>query len=120
MISRSSGLNFSTLKDVAGPGFPGRKDLLMPTYHYACENCENEFELEQKISDKPRKRCPACRGKVFRVIHPVGHILKGSGFYKTDYRSEDFSKRELAEKSTGGTDKPSKESKKAAKAGKGK
>lgn len=71
----------------------------MPTYHYECEKCGHEFELVQKISDEPRKRCPECRGKVFRVIHPVGHILKGSGFYATDYRSEDFSKKEMAEKS---------------------
>lgn len=70
----------------------------MPTYHYACEKCDHEFEIDQKISDEPRKRCPECRGKVFRVIHPVGHILKGSGFYATDYRSEDFSKKELEEK----------------------
>lgn len=70
----------------------------MPTYHYSCERCGHEFEIFQNISDPPRKRCPRCRGKVFRVIHPVGHILKGSGFYRTDYRSEDFSKRELSEK----------------------
>ncbi|MBU8923022.1 MAG: hypothetical protein KOO63_14485 [Bacteroidales bacterium] len=70
----------------------------MPTYHYACEKCGHEFEIDQKISDPPKKRCPECRCKVFRVIHPVGHILKGSGFYKTDYRTEDFSKKELAEK----------------------
>ena len=36
-------------------------------------------------------------GKVFRVIHPVGHILKGSGFYRTDYRGDDYSKKKLAE-----------------------
>ncbi|HSG27999.1 MAG TPA: FmdB family zinc ribbon protein [Candidatus Krumholzibacterium sp.] len=70
----------------------------MPTYHYECEKCGHEFEIDQSITDEPRKRCPECRGKVFRVIHPVGHILKGSGFYATDYRSEDFSKKELAEK----------------------
>jgi predicted nucleic acid-binding Zn ribbon protein len=28
------------------------------------------------------------------VIYPVGHILKGSGFYRTDYRSKDFEKKE--------------------------
>ncbi|MBN2070230.1 MAG: hypothetical protein JW814_02145 [Candidatus Krumholzibacteriota bacterium] len=70
----------------------------MPTYHYACEKCEHEFEIDQKISDAPRKRCPKCRGPVYRVIHPVGHILKGSGFYRTDYRDEDYGKKELAEK----------------------
>ena len=70
----------------------------MPAYHYACEKCEHEFELEQKISDPPRKRCPKGRGAVYRVIYPVGPILKGSGFYKTDYRGEDYKKKELAEK----------------------
>jgi putative FmdB family regulatory protein len=74
----------------------------MPTYHYHCEKCNYEFEIEQRITDPPRKRCPRCRGSVYRVIHPVGHILKGSGFYRTDYRSEDFKKKEKAE-----TEKPS-------------
>jgi putative FmdB family regulatory protein len=72
----------------------------MPTYHYACEKCGHEFELDQAISDPPRKRCPRCRGAVYRVIHPVGHILKGSGFYKTDYRSEDFASKEKDEKAS--------------------
>ena len=58
----------------------------MPVYTYECEKCSRRFELEQRITDPPRKRCPRCRGKVFRVIHPVGHILRGSGFYATDYR----------------------------------
>ncbi len=70
----------------------------MPTYHYSCEKCGHEFEIEQRITDPSRKRCPLCRGNVYRVIHPVGHILKGSGFYRTDYRSDDFKKREEAEK----------------------
>ena len=69
----------------------------MPTYTYECEKCAHNFEIEQKISDPPRRRCPKCRGKVFRVIHPVGHILKGSGFYRTDYRSDDYAKSKLAE-----------------------
>ena len=89
----------------------------MPTYHYSCERCGYEFEINQRITDPPRKRCPKCRGSVYRVIHPVGHILKGSGFYRTDYRSEDFKKREVAEKSA---DSPGKsgESKKKREAGK--
>jgi predicted nucleic acid-binding Zn ribbon protein len=55
------------------------------------------FEMDQKITDPPRRRCPKCRGKVFRVIHAVGHILRGSGFYRTDYRSDDYAKSKLAE-----------------------
>ncbi len=69
----------------------------MPTYHYSCEKCGHEFECDQRITDPPRTRCPKCRGSVYRVIHPVGHILKGSGFYTTDYRTSDFKKREKEE-----------------------
>ncbi len=80
----------------------------MPTYHYSCERCGHEFEIEQRITDPPRKRCPKCKGSVYRVIHPVGHILKGSGFYATDYRKEDFKKRQMEEK---GSPVPAKEKK---------
>lgn len=80
----------------------------MPTYHYSCEKCGYEFEIEQKITAPPRKRCPKCRGDIYRVIHPVGHILKGSGFYRTDYRSEEFKEKEKAEKSPPGKEETKK------------
>ncbi len=77
----------------------------MPTYHYSCEKCGHEFEIVQRITDPRRKRCPICRGSIYRVIHPVGHILKGSGFYRTDYRSDDFKKKEKAESGTSDSEK---------------
>ncbi|HPF36856.1 MAG TPA: zinc ribbon domain-containing protein, partial [Candidatus Krumholzibacteria bacterium] len=40
----------------------------MPTYEYECTKCGLEFELEQAMTDKPRQRCPECRGKVNRLI----------------------------------------------------
>jgi len=40
----------------------------------------------QRINAEPVKTCPRCGGRVRRVLHPVGIIFKGSGFYKTDYR----------------------------------
>ena len=83
----------------------------MPTYHYSCERCGYEFEIEQRITEPPRKRCPKCRGSIYRVIYPVGHILKGSGFYATDYRSEDLKKRELSEKESAPSIKESKSKK---------
>lgn len=58
----------------------------MPTYTYECGKCGFRFEIEQRITAAPRKRCPECRGAVHRVIHAVNHILKGPGFYATDYR----------------------------------
>jgi putative FmdB family regulatory protein len=59
----------------------------MPTYSYRCQKCGHEFERFQSMSDDPVKRCPECKGKVQRLFHPVGIVLKGSGFYKTDNRS---------------------------------
>jgi putative FmdB family regulatory protein len=59
----------------------------MPTYEYACRKCGHTFELFQAITDRPRSRCPQCRGKVDRLIGTgVGIVFKGSGFYATDSR----------------------------------
>jgi len=57
----------------------------MPIYEYKCEDCSGEFEIEQKISDKPLKKCPKCGGKVKRLISNTSFVLKGSGWYLTDY-----------------------------------
>lgn len=61
----------------------------MPTYEYACENCEFQFEEFQSISAKPLKKCPNCgKMKLHRLIGTgAGIIFKGSGFYATDYRN---------------------------------
>ncbi len=88
----------------------------MPTYVYECTKCRRKFEIEQKISDEPRKRCPSCRGKVFRVISGGGGvILRGNGFYVTDYRSADYKKAAEADKPPAAP--ASKEPKKKASAG---
>jgi putative FmdB family regulatory protein len=72
----------------------------MPTYEYECTKCGYSFELEQKITDPPRERCPECRAKVVRVVSGGGGIiLRGSGFYATDYRSESYKKAAKAEAS---------------------
>lgn len=61
----------------------------MPTYEYECTKCGHTFELVQSFSDKPRSRCPLCRGRVRKVIHAAGIIFKGDGWYATDSRSSD-------------------------------
>ncbi len=59
----------------------------MPTYVYECQRCGERFELMQAITDRPRQRCPQCRGKVKRLLMPGGGLIfKGSGFYITDYK----------------------------------
>ncbi len=65
----------------------------MPTYEYECTKCDHTFELVQSFSDKPRSRCPVCRGRVRKVIHPAGIIFKGDGWYATDSRSSDEKSR---------------------------
>jgi len=59
----------------------------MPTYGYKCDECGIYFERFQHFSEDPIKTCPECGGEVHRVIHPVGIVFKGSGFYVTDNRS---------------------------------
>jgi|YelNatPaOPRAMG01_1025707.scaffolds.fasta_scaffold06906_2 putative FmdB family regulatory protein len=58
----------------------------MPTYEYECTVCGYKFEMFQKISDEPIVVCPKCNGKVKRLISTNGSfILKGNGWYVTDY-----------------------------------
>jgi putative FmdB family regulatory protein len=59
----------------------------MPTYHYRCANCGEDFELWQSIHDDALSRHPGCGGTVTRVFSPAGIVLKGSGFYRTDSRA---------------------------------
>jgi putative FmdB family regulatory protein len=60
----------------------------MPLYEYECEACGVRFERRQPITAEPLKDCPECGGDVHRLIHPVGVIFKGKGFYVTDNRSK--------------------------------
>ena len=89
--------------DIVGCGFyylpllfTGVED--MPTYEYECLRCDHQFEVFQGIKDKPKSRCPKCRGKIRRKLGIGGGLLfKGSGFYTTDYRSEGYHKAAKAD-----------------------
>lgn len=72
----------------------------MPTYDYHCDACEHEFELFQPITEDAKKKCPQCgKNKLRRLFGPGAAIVfKGSGFYKTDYRSESYKKGAAADK----------------------
>ncbi len=56
----------------------------MPIYEYSCDKC-GVVEVLQRITDAPIKRCPNCGGKVERLLSKSSFILKGSGWYLTDY-----------------------------------
>jgi putative FmdB family regulatory protein len=75
----------------------------MPTYDYLCDACHHQFELFQSIKEEAKRKCPECgRRKLRRLIGPGAAIMfKGSGFYKTDYRSEAYKKAAAADKSNG-------------------
>ena len=58
----------------------------MPIYEYRCSNCQKIIEVMQKFSDKPLTRCPACSGRISRIISNCTFHLKGTGWYVTDYK----------------------------------
>ena len=60
----------------------------MPTYQYACTECGHAFEQFQSFSDESLTVCPECEGKLRKVFNAVGVVFKGSGFYRTDSRSD--------------------------------
>ena len=66
----------------------------MPIYEYECDKCGVTFEAMQAISAKPFKTCNGLgcddkdNGKVRRIVSASGFILKGSGWYTSDYPSE--------------------------------
>ena len=59
----------------------------MPTYQYACTECDHAFEQVQSFSDASLTVCPQCQGRLRKVYNAVGVVFKGSGFYRTDSRS---------------------------------
>ncbi|PSL54155.1 putative FmdB family regulatory protein [Saccharothrix carnea] len=59
----------------------------MPTYQYACTECDHRFEAVQAFSDSALTACPECSGKLRKLYGAVGVVFKGSGFYRTDSRS---------------------------------
>jgi putative FmdB family regulatory protein len=60
----------------------------MPTYQYACTECEHAFEQFQSFSDDALTECPECRGRLRKVFNAVGVVFKGSGFYRNDSRDK--------------------------------
>ncbi len=60
----------------------------MPIYEYQCQNCDEELEVLQKISDAPLQVCPACGKTALRKkVSAAAFRLKGGGWYETDFKS---------------------------------
>ncbi|MBY8850467.1 FmdB family zinc ribbon protein [Saccharothrix longispora] len=63
----------------------------MPTYQYACTECDHRFEAVQAFSDNALTECPECSGRLRKLYGAVGVVFKGSGFYRNDSRSSSSS-----------------------------
>ncbi len=61
----------------------------MPIYEYQCSGCNKILEIIQKISDAPLKECPECKGELRKMISNTSFVLKGGGWYVTDYPSKE-------------------------------
>jgi putative FmdB family regulatory protein len=72
----------------------------VPTYEYECTGCHRTFEVRQRISEPALTTCEKCGAPVKRLLAPAPFILKGAGWYVTDYPSEARKKAKEAESGT--------------------
>ena len=72
----------------------------MPTYEYQCDGCGHTFEKFQSMSAPVLRKCPNCGQMQLKRLIGAGSavIFKGSGFYETDYRSDNYKKAQTKEK----------------------
>lgn len=70
----------------------------MPIYEYECQNCRARSEAMQKFTDDPLTTCKICGGELRKLISHTSFVLKGSGWYVTDYASGDRKRAMEAEK----------------------
>lgn len=64
----------------------------MPVYEYECRKCGDHLEVTQKMSDPALAECGKCGGSLKKLITATSFVLKGSGWYATDYPSADRKK----------------------------
>lgn len=76
----------------------------MPIYEYRCTKCSEQIEVNQKITDAPLTECSSCGGELKKLITNTSFVLKGSGWYVTDYPSPERKKAVEAEKSASSKD----------------
>ncbi|MFP4629958.1 MAG: FmdB family zinc ribbon protein [Desulfohalobiaceae bacterium] len=57
----------------------------MPIYEYSCPECQHLFEEWQRDFQERTIQCPICGAEAKRMISNTAFILKGSGWYVTDY-----------------------------------
>ena len=61
----------------------------MPIYTFVCEDCDHIFDRLMKIDETWMEPCPKCgANKIRKIIAPSNFHLKGTGWYKTDYKKK--------------------------------
>ncbi|MEM7248899.1 MAG: FmdB family zinc ribbon protein [Acidobacteriota bacterium] len=60
----------------------------MPLYEYRCDSCEQLFEYIQSINSRPKRKCEVCDGKLEKLVSRSGFVLKGTGWYETDFKGK--------------------------------
>ena len=81
----------------------------VPTYEYECLKCPRVFEVKQRISEPAFTTCDRCGGPIHRLLNATPFILKGGGWYVTDYPSE--SRKKALSSESGASSSSSSESK---------
>lgn len=80
----------------------------MPIYEYQCSNCTHAFENIQKLSDPLLTKCPECgQNTLSKLISAAGFQLKGTGWYKTDFRTPSKPAFSTNTENTSTSEKPS-------------
>jgi putative FmdB family regulatory protein len=75
--------------------------MVVPTYEYECPKCPRVFEVKQRITEPMLKVCERCGGPIHRLLSATPFILKGGGWYVTDYPSESRKKASKSESTSG-------------------
>jgi putative FmdB family regulatory protein len=74
--------------------------MFVPTYEYECPKCPRVFEVRQRITEPALTTCDRCGGPIHRLLSATPFILKGGGWYVTDYPSESRKQASKAESSS--------------------
>ena len=74
---------------------------MVPTYEYECPKCPRVFEVKQRITEPKLEVCERCGGPIHRLLSAAPFILKGGGWYVTDYPSESRKKASKSESTSG-------------------
>lgn len=65
----------------------------MPIYDYQCLNCEYIQEVIERYVDDTKRTCPKCGYKMVKLLSASNFILKGTGWYQSDFKNINKSKK---------------------------